>query len=29
MRYALSPRGEVEIKGRGKMETFLLGERIA
>jgi guanylate cyclase len=28
-RYALSPRGEVEIKGRGKMETFLLGERIA
>ena len=27
-RYALSPRGEVEIKGRGTMETYLLGHRI-
>ena len=27
--YALTPRGAIEIKGRGRMETYLLGERIA
>ena len=27
-RYALIPRGEIEIKGRGRMATYLLGERI-
>lgn len=27
-RYALTPRGEIEVKGRGRMETYLLGPRI-
>jgi class 3 adenylate cyclase len=28
-RYALTARGAIEVKGRGPMETYLLGERIA
>ena len=28
-RYALTARGAIDVKGRGRMETFLLGERIA
>lgn len=28
-RYALAPRGQIEIKARGRMETYLLEERIA
>jgi adenylate cyclase len=27
-RYALTPRGAIEVKGRGRMETYLLGPRI-
>ena len=27
-RYALTARGEIEVKGRGRMATYLLGERI-
>ena len=28
-RYALTARGAIEVKGRGRMETYLLGERLA
>ncbi len=28
-RYALSARGAIDVKGRGRVETYLLGERIA
>jgi len=27
-RYWLTPRGEIDVKGRGPMATYLLGERI-
>jgi class 3 adenylate cyclase len=28
-RYALTARGAIDVKGRGRMETYLLGERLA
>ena len=28
-RYALTARGAIDVKGRGRMETYLLGDRIA